>query len=104
MSEWFLVIGMALLTFVPRYLPFGLAGKITIPPLFERALSFVPTAVLTVIIVQTAVIRDGEVNLSLQNHYLMASIVSFVAALITRQLYLTIFFGLVSFALMKWFF
>ena len=104
MSEWMLIAGMAILTFLPRYLPFSLAGKVTIPTIVERALSFVPIAVLTVIIVQTAFIREGEIALNLQNHYLIASIVSFLVALITRQLYLTIFIGLISFALMKWFF
>lgn len=101
MSEWLLIIGMALLTFIPRYIPFGLAGKVTIPPLLSLALSFVPIAVLTVIIVQTAFIQDGEITLSLQNHYLIATAVAFIVALVTRQLYLTISLGLISFALMK---
>ena len=103
-SEWLLIAGMALLTFLPRYLPFGLAGKVAIPPLLARALSFVPIAVLTVIIVQAAFIRDGEITINLHNHYLIATVVSFFVALVTRQLYLTILLGLVSFALMKWFF
>ncbi|HIO96979.1 MAG TPA: AzlD domain-containing protein [Leucothrix sp.] len=103
MSEWLLIIGMALLTFLPRYLPFGLAGKVVIPPLLERALSFVPIAVLTVIIIQTAFIREGEIAINVENHYLVATLVAFVVALITRQLYLTIFFGLISFAAMKYF-
>ncbi|MEE9444098.1 MAG: AzlD domain-containing protein [Cocleimonas sp.] len=104
MTEWLLIIGMAVLTFLPRYLPFGLAGKVHIPPLMARALSFVPIAVLTVIIVQSAFVREGEIVLSLQNHYLIPTTLSFFVALFTRQLYLTIFIGLVTFALMKWLF
>jgi branched-subunit amino acid transport protein len=57
-----------------------------------------------VIIVQTAFIREGELALSLQNHYLVATVVSFFVALVTRQLYLTIFLGLVSFAVMRFYF
>jgi branched-subunit amino acid transport protein len=97
MTEWLLIIGMTLVTFVPRYLPFGLAGKVAIPPLMARALSFVPIAVLTVIIVQTAFFRQGELSLSFDNHYLVASVIAFFAALFTKQLYWTIFLGLLSF-------
>ena len=101
MTEWLLIIGMALVTFLPRYLPFGLAGKVVIPPLIARALSFVPIAVLTVIIVQTSFFRQGELSLSLDNHYLLASVIAFFAALFTKQLYWTIFLGLLSFGAMK---
>ena len=102
MSDWLLIAGMAVLTFVPRYIPFGLAGKVTIPPLMSQALSYVPIAVLTVIIVQSSLIRDGEIMLTLQNHHLVASILAFVAALITRHQFLAIGLGLVSFFIMKW--
>lgn len=104
MTEWMLIAGMALLTFIPRYIPFGLAGKVTISPLLSRALSFVPIAVLTVIIVQSAFIRDGKVVFGFENHYLIASMVSFIVALVSRQLYLTIALGLIVFFILKWFF
>lgn len=102
MTEWMLIAAMAVLTFVPRYLPYNLAGKITIPALLSQALSYVPIAVLTVIVVQSALIRDGEVFLSLQNHHLLASVIAFFTALITRHMFLTIVLGLVSFVLMEW--
>ncbi len=103
MNEWLLIAGMALVTFLPRYVPFGLAGKVTIPPLLARALSFVPIAVLTVIIVQTAFFRQGALSLSFDNHYLLASVIAFLAALLTKQLYWTIFLGLISFGFLKLF-
>lgn len=102
MSDWYLIAGMAVLTFVPRYIPFGLAGKITIPPLMSQALSYVPIAVLTVIIVQTTLIRDGEVALTIQNHHLIAAIIAFFVSLITKHQFLAIGLGLVSFLIMKW--
>jgi branched-subunit amino acid transport protein len=102
MSDWLLIVGMTVLTFVPRYIPFGLAGKVTIPPLMSQALSYVPIAVLTVIIVQTTLIRDGEVVLTIQNHHLIAAIVAFFVSLITKHQFLAIGLGLVSFLIMKW--
>ncbi len=103
MTEWLLIAGMAVVTFLPRYLPFALAGKVVIPPLIARALGFVPIAVLTVIIVQSAFIRQGELSLSFDNHYLVASVIAFFAALFTKQLNWTILLGLITFALLKLF-
>lgn len=104
MSDWVLILSMAVLTFLPRYLPFALAGKVKIPPLVSQALVFVPIAVLTVIVVQTALIRDGELALNLQNHHMLASIVAFLVAVISRHMFLTIVVGLVSFAVLEWIF
>ena len=101
MTEWMLIVGMAFLTFIPRYIPFALAGKVSIPTWLSQALSFVPIAVLTIIIVQSALIRDQQISASLQNHHLMAAITAFFVAIITRHLFLTIIVGLVSFALMQ---
>lgn len=102
MTDWLLIAGMALLTFVPRYIPFGLAGKVTIPPLLSQALTYVPIAVLTVIIVQSALIQKGEVLVSMQNHHLIAATVAFFVSLITKKQYLAISLGLISFLILKW--
>ncbi len=59
MNEWLLIAGMAVLTFVPRYLPFALAGRLTIPPLVRSALSYVPIAVLTAIVAQASLMRGS---------------------------------------------
>jgi branched-subunit amino acid transport protein len=39
MSDLQLVLLMALVTFIPRYLPFALANRIQLPRLIEQALS-----------------------------------------------------------------
>jgi len=103
MSDWLLIAGMAVLTFVPRYIPFALAGRVTIPPLIAQALSYVPIAVLTVIIVQTTLIREGQFMFSGQNHHLIAAFVAFMVSLITKHQFLAIGLGLLSFLMMQWF-
>ena len=102
MTEWMLIAGMVMLTFIPRYLPFGLAGRINISPIMVRALHYVPIAVLSVIVSQTTLMRGGEFSIALDNHHLIAAIVAFIVALISRHLFLTILFGLVAFGLAKW--
>ena len=101
MTEWILIIGMTLVTFLPRYIPLALAGKIKITPLFSLALSYVPIAVMSIIIIQAALIKEGEITMVLENHKLLASIVAFIVAIITRHMFLTIIAGLVSFVFIK---
>ncbi|MGH1543770.1 MAG: AzlD domain-containing protein [Arenicella sp.] len=102
MNEVLLIAGMVLVTFIPRYLPILLAGKINIPPLLEEALNFVPIAVLTVIIAQTTLFRDGQLALSVHNAHLIAMLCAFVAALVWKRLFLTVLIGLLGYAMASW--
>jgi branched-subunit amino acid transport protein len=50
MNYWLILIGMGLVTFGTRLLPIVLLGRIEIPVVVQRALRFVPPAVLSAII------------------------------------------------------
>lgn len=101
MNLWLLILLMALVTYLPRYLPMALAGRVRLPPTLEQALDFVPIAVLTAIVAQTALVRDGAVDLSPANLHALAALAAFVAALLWRRLFVTIAVGLVCFAGLK---
>ena len=101
MNEWLLIFLMALVTFLPRYLPFALAGRLKIPDTMEQALGFVPIAVLTAIVAQTALVRDGSIDLSLGNQHAIATLAAFVVAVWTRHLFATIGIGLAVFLVMR---
>ena len=98
MNDWLLILGMMVLTFVPRYLPIALAGKFHIHPLLGRALEFVPIAVLTAIIAQTSLVHDGKIDITLSNPYLYGLIAAIVTAMITRHTFKTIVVGLLVYA------
>lgn len=102
MTDWWLIAGMALLTFLPRYLPLRLAGRLQLPRELERALNYVPIAVLTAIVVQTTLVQQGSLHLSLENHRLLAALCAIGAALIWRNLFVTVVIGLISFVLAGW--
>jgi len=82
--------------------PFWNGRKSKIPPILERALTFVPIAVLTSIITQSSLIRDGELALNLANHHLLAVLAAFATALISRQLFIIVTVGLAAFIMAKW--
>ncbi len=99
MNDWLLIIGMMVLTFIPRYLPLALAGKFHIHPLLGRALEFVPIAVLTAIIAQASFIHDGKLDLAFSNPYLYGLIAAIVTAWITKHTFKTILVGLIVYAI-----
>jgi branched-subunit amino acid transport protein len=52
MNEWLLIVGMMLVTFVPRYLPLALVNRFNLSPFFIYSLSYIPVAVLSAIVAQ----------------------------------------------------
>ncbi len=99
MNDWFLILGMMVVTFTPRYLPIALAGRFRIHPLLKRALDFVPIAVLTAIISQTSLIHQGELDLAFDNAYLYGLVASIITALVTKHMFKTIMVGLIAYSI-----
>ncbi len=97
MNEVLLIAGMALVTFLIRYPALAILGRITLPDVLIRALRYVPVAVLTAIIVPIMLMPDGEMALSFSNAFLVAGIISVFIAWRTKNLLLTIVFGMVIF-------
>lgn len=98
---WILLAGMALVTFVPRYLPFYIADKLRLPSWMERTLEYVPIAILTIIISQTVVFREGKLDLAGTNPYLLTALVACLVAMVQPRLYVTIGVGLLSYGVFK---
>ncbi len=102
MTYWWLILGMAAITFLMRYSLFAWPN-LRFPPLVRQGLHYVPTAVLTAIVVPGMLLPDGaHWQLSLSNAYLLAGIVSIGIAAISRNLLATIGGGLLVFFLLRW--
>lgn len=95
--EGWMIAGMFAVTFCIRFIMFAMAGNLRISAPLQRALSYVPPAVLTAIIVPSLVLPQGSVDISWSNSYLVAGVVSFFIALISKNLLLTIGLGMAFF-------
>lgn len=95
--ETLTVGGMMLATFTIRYFMFGASSRITLSPSLLNALRYVPPAVLTAIVVPEVLLSDSALNLSLTNARLVGAIAAILTSLLTRNLLLTIVFGMVAF-------
>lgn len=100
MNEWALIIGMMLVTFLPRYVPLALAGRVHLPDWLRQALEFVPIAVLTAIVVQVVWVRPDGLDANWDNPYLWAVVVASIAAWLKRSLLQVIAIGLAVYAVM----
>jgi branched-subunit amino acid transport protein len=91
----YLVAG-GVLTFLTRLSFILLLGRIETPNWLTRALRFVPPAVLSAIIFQEVLIRDGALALSLDNLRLPAALLAGFIAWRTGNTLLTIAAGMVA--------
>lgn len=101
MNYWWLIFAMALVTFIPRYLPMAFANKLNLSPLLLRALEFVPIAVLSVIIAQASFYRAGVLDVSIHNAHLIAAAVAVLVGVLSRRMFVTIVAGLLTFVIVK---
>ncbi|MCG4454839.1 AzlD domain-containing protein [Pseudomonas sp. MMS21-TM103] len=102
MDNWWLILGMLAITFSIRYSLFAFPD-LRFPPLVRQGLHFVPTAVLTAIVLPGMLLPDGQHwALRLDNAYLWAGLATIAIAAITRHLLTTIGGGLLLFFLMRW--
>ncbi len=93
--SWMPALALAgLVTFATRLSFIALLGRARTPPLLARALRLVPAAVLSAIILQELVVRDGAPHLSPDNLRLAAGLVATGVALAARNVLLTIAIGM----------
>ena len=93
-QEFWLVGGMAFVTFACRYPMLALVSRITLPAGVVDALKFIPPAVLTAIIVPAVLAPGGRWAVEAGNPYLVSALVSCWVAWRTNHLLTTIVVGM----------
>lgn len=100
MNEVWLLAGMAIATMATRIPVLVALSRRTLPAGIERALRYVPPAVLSAIILPIVVLSEGKLNLVANNATLWASLAAALIAWRTKNLLLTIVLGMLVFALL----
>ncbi|MDX2440716.1 MAG: AzlD domain-containing protein [Desulfobacterales bacterium] len=103
METVYLITGMFFVTFSIRYGLLPLSGRIRFSPSVQRALSYVPPAVLTAIIVPMALIPDGQtLQVSIANPYLVGTVFTVLIGWFSKNLMVTIVGGMAVFGMCQW--
>lgn len=103
METVYLIAGMFFVTFSIRYGLLLLSGRIRFSPGIQRALNYVPPAVLTAIIVPMALIPDGQnLQVSIANPYLVGTVLTVLIGWFSKNLMVTIVGGMAVFGMCQW--
>ncbi|WP_028451954.1 AzlD domain-containing protein [Chitinilyticum aquatile] len=102
MSLWLTILAMGAITFLLRA-SFVLPGeRLRLPPLFRRALRFVPVAVLTALIVPMALAPSGTLDFSWRNPWLAGMLAALLIACATRRTLLAMLLSFAVYSLWRW--
>ena len=101
MNIWAALIAGGALTYLTRLSFIFLFGIIDPPEVLKRALRFVPPAVLSAIVFQELLIRDGAVFLSLGNARLLAGMAAILVGVRSKNSLLVIATGMIVLLLLN---
>ena len=104
MMIWLGIFICGILTFFMRFAPISSLMPRTMPPLWERAMRFVPTSVLAAIVVPAILIPEGQTIMLVDNLRLPTAILAVFVALWTRSIVATLIAGMSFIWILSWFF
>ena len=97
-----LIIGCAVVTWIPRILPFTIVKTLAIPEGFIRWLSYIPVCILTALVVDSFLHEGSASRLNIE--YIIAFIPTFIIALWTKSLSFTVIVGVLTMAIVRYMF
>lgn len=102
MNEFWLIFGMAVVTFGARYPVLAILSKVNLPQRIFRGLNYVPASVLTAIIVPALLLPNGNFDIRLTNAPLIAGLITILTAWKSKNLLLTILVGMAALWVWRW--
>jgi branched-subunit amino acid transport protein len=93
---WLTILGAGVVTFALRLSFIALLGRVEVPPFLERALRFVPAAVLTAVVIPLLLYENCAPTFSLGNERLLAGLVAALICWRTRNIPLTLIGGMAT--------
>ena len=95
-SLWGLFFAVGIGTFALRLSFIELYGRLTIPPVVQRALAYVPASVLAALVLPAVTLSHEDAGFSFENPRLHAAAVAALVAWMSRNTILTLVAGLGS--------
>jgi branched-subunit amino acid transport protein len=95
------MVGMLVVTYVPRVLPVWVLTSKPLPPLVVAWLRYVPVAVLAALLLPALIVTENRLDLSLGNLFLWAAIPTFIIAWKTRSLFGPVVVGMLIVAVVR---
>ena len=97
MKIWILIVGMAIVTYVPRMIPLLMFSKKNLPSWLESWLKYIPVGIFSALVFPDIFIRNQMFSMTINNIELISSILVFAIAFKTRSLGLSVIIGIISY-------
>ncbi len=98
------MVGMGLVTYLPRLLPILFLSARSLPRLVENWLNYIPVAVMAALVGPALLVPDNKLDLSLTNLFLLAALPTFFVAIKFRSLFGSVIVGVGFVAGARYFF
>jgi branched-subunit amino acid transport protein len=95
------LIGMNLVTYIPRLLPVWALASKSLPKVIVDWLRYVPVAVLAAMLLPSLLVHEGQIDLRPSNMFLWAAIPTLVVAWKRRSLFGSVVVGMLVVALAR---
>ncbi|WP_066251355.1 AzlD domain-containing protein [Neobacillus drentensis] len=103
-SIFLIILGSALVTFIPRVLPIAILSRVELPEWTMRWLNYVPIAVMAALVGQELLMPNGKLKPLQNNLELIAALPAFIIAIVTRSLLGTVVAGIISIMILRFVF
>ncbi len=80
MKIWILIMGMAIVTYVPRMIPLLMFSKKNLPPWLESWLKYIPVGIFSALVFPDIFIRNQMFSMTINNIELISAILVFAIA------------------------
>jgi len=97
-----LIVGMGLVTYIPRYLPLFFLTQRNLPRWFIEWLDMIPVAILSALVFSEIFLSGSPRHLDMLQIKSLVAIPTFLIALKTKSLGGTVISGMILFWLMEW--
>ncbi|MDT2595692.1 AzlD domain-containing protein [Enterococcus dongliensis] len=98
-----ILLGCTLVTWIPRILPFVLTKAITLPPILEKFLSYLPMTILTALLLQSLLNFQAGHFPTLRFPEVFACIPALIVGIRTNDLMKIVLTGVLGIALLRLF-
>jgi branched-subunit amino acid transport protein len=98
------IVGISIVTFIPRVVPLILLSKMEIPKWGIDWLKHVPVAVMAALLAQELLLSEQVFSIKDNALNLVAALPAFLVAIFTRSLLGTVMIGVLSLMILRFFF
>lgn len=96
-----LIIGMAVVTYLPRMIPMVMAVRKEFPEIVKEWLKYIPVSIFSSLVFPEVFKGKTGLELSINNPQVIASLICFFTVYKTRSLGATVIVGIISFMRLK---